>query len=142
MISASILDADHIIEAMMAGLAGSPAAHMKYLDLEKAKEYVCQAIADKHVWVCGSYGVMVDVGCDWYSSTPYLIEQLVFKFPGLHSSPAQPLHYVLNEGLTEIAKYFGCRVVVAGDTQIGYMTPKYLQAGFQVLGTQLIKEIP
>lgn len=124
--------------ALLAMLKYSPAPQMKYAEPDVARAYLISAIAEQRVWFMGGYMLMVDVGSDWYGRRKYLIEQIILKV--YRDDDSVKLETVIGNGLAYLADFYSCVATVVGDTQVGYMTPKYLAAGFQTLGTQLIKE--
>jgi hypothetical protein len=118
-------------------LAKSPAPQMRYADLETALLYIMHiAGVQGRAWIVDGYLVLYDIGADWYSKKPYLIEQLILKVYDTDAPVENAIAF-----LELRAKAHGCVMVAAGDTQVGYMTPKYQAAGYSVLGTQLYKEI-
>lgn len=135
---AGINDLPFVMKALIALLDKSPAPQMKYADKGTAQSYVTTAIMEGRCFFVGPFFIMVDVGADWYSSTPALVEQIILKvYPGNGDYTVQD---AIN-ALPEIAKMFKCQVIFTGDTQIGMLTERYKQAGFNSFGTQLILEI-
>lgn len=122
--------------ALLNMLAKSTAPQMKHADINTALFYIRLASSTQKAWLVDGYLVLYDVGSDWYSDKTYLIEQLILR---VYKTEA-PVEVAINF-LAERAKFHGCVMVAAGDTQCGIMTPKYQAAGYSVLGTQLYKEI-
>jgi len=119
--------------ALAALLTKSPAPQMRMACLRTAMNYVQGARAR----ISGAYLIMFDVGRTWYSPDPLLMEELVLKvYPDDRS---RTLEQIVSEDLPGLAKLHGCRAVVVGDTQIGYMRPRYEAAGYVPTGTELIK---
>ncbi len=118
-------------------LTYSQAPQMKWVDIDIACRYILEAGKSGRAWIYDGYMVLFDIGCDWYSDKPYLIEQLVLR---LHESEHGVASAIAL--LKQMASLNGCVAVAAGDTQvIGYMTEKYKEAGFSVIGTQLYMEV-
>lgn len=120
------------LDALIEMKTRSPAAQMKYTDPMTAWRYMVSA----KTRVVDGYFILFDVGSPWYSSDKFLIEDLIIRI-----YPTDKPVEVAIDALSELALYYGCKAVVAGDTQIGYMRPKYEAQGFVVLGTQLMKEV-
>jgi hypothetical protein len=115
----------------------SPAPQMRYASLSKAMQYILgQATYEGRAWIADGYLVLYDIGSDWYTDKVYLIEQLILKVYKTDEPVTTAIAF-----LEQRARLHGCVMVAAGDTQVGYMTPKYQAAGYSVLGTQLYKEI-
>lgn len=131
--------ADHavIMHALLKLLEKSPAPQMKYADESTARAYLYDAIRDGRLWFVGGYMILVDVGSDWYSNRKYLIEQMILKVYPNH--PDTTVHDAI-AALDTLQEHYGCVMTVVGDTQIGMMTPHYIEAGYTPIGTQLIKE--
>lgn len=110
----------------------SPAAFMKYTDVTTAYNYMQSARAR----VVDGYFILYDIGSPWYSQEKFLIEDLIIRI-----YPTTKRVEVAIDALSRIAEHHGLKAVIAGDTQIGYMAPKYLAKGFVTLGTQLMKDI-
>lgn len=135
---ADLFDLPVIKDALLAMLAKSPAPQMKYGDIDIALNYlIYDAIPDGHAWVADGYLILVSKGRPWYSAEEFLIEDLILKIGESERGVAAAI-----EALEVLAERFGVPLLAVGDTQIGYMTPKYEAAGFKVLGTQLYKEYP
>jgi hypothetical protein len=134
---ATIADAVDIIDALLLMLLYSPAPQMKHADPYTASDNVQAACAEGRVWFVGGYAIMVEVGCDWYSNKPYLIEQIILK---VHKNDKTKTVQDAVAALDDLREHYGCVLTCVGDTQIGYMTPIYEAAGYKVVGTQLIKE--
>lgn len=131
--------ADHavIMDALLKMLDKSPAPQMKYADENTARAHLYTAIRDGMVWFVGGYMIMVDVGSDWYSNRKYLIEQMILKaYPFNKAATVRDAIAALDT----LREHYGCVLTAVGDTQIGMMTPLYLEAGYLPVGTQLIKE--
>lgn len=133
---ANELDFPFIETALRELKAKSPAAQMQYIDDDYALANMAQAIREHRGWFCGGYFILVDIGGPWYSPKKMLIEEIILKvYPGRGKTVDDAI-----AALDTIAAHYGCEATVAGDTQIGYMTPRYHAAGFTTLGTQLLKE--
>lgn len=131
-------DLEPVMRAAIHMLGMSPAPQMKFVDIMCVRRHIEQAIETGHAVVQGDYFILFDIGSPWYSTVNYLIEDLIIKFDNAHGTRVSEAIACLEE----IAKSRGCVAVAAGDTQVGYMTPKYQAQGFRILGTQLFKEIP
>lgn len=128
-------DLKRIRTALTGLLVHSDAAHMKYANLEHAMQYIEQASLAGKAHVVSDVFVMFDIGSDWYSKELYMIEQLVLKLSKYGDVPKAVAF------MDNMARVFGVKAIAAGDTQVGAMTPHYIQAGYKVLGTQFIKEL-
>lgn len=119
----------------------SKAPHMKLLNLDKLWDNVLlRAHRNRGVDRFGAYIVLWDIATPWWSDTPVLIEDLVIRV--FDDDDSVSLMDVVQYGLPMLAEENGCRWVFTGDTQaLGYMGPKYLQAGYNELGSQFCKEI-
>lgn len=130
------MDLDHVMAALVAMRVKNPGKQMQYTDVDTARTYIAYAIKRGVTRVVDGYFIMFDIGRPWYSATEFLLEELLIRiYP-----TSQPVEVAI-DALSSIAKSHGLQAVVAGDTQIGYMAPKYLANGFVTLGTQLMKEI-
>lgn len=133
---ASEYDTRLIFEALLGLLHKSPAPQMKLCVPAVALRNLRSARDDGRLYVFGDYAILVDVGSPWHTDKPVLIEEIIVRFRsayrhGVEAAVAQ---------LDDIAKRHGCVAIAAGDTQVGIMAPRYLAAGFSVLGTQFYKE--
>lgn len=134
---ATVGDIPVIMRALWQMLEYSTAPQMKYADPIEAELSIRHAIHEERAYIHAGYFIMVDSGREWYSASKFLIEQIILKVETTEAPVEQAIDY-----LQVIAKHRGCRLVAAGDTQCGYMAPKYLSQGFTLLGTQFIKELP
>ena len=117
-------------------LEKSPAPQMKLADIDTAMAYYQKAKLAGDATFVGSFLLLSSIGCPWYTKYPVLIEDLILRiYPG-----KDEVEHVI-EALDWIAESCGCHAIAVGDTQIGYMTPKYEAAGYQRLGTQLFKPV-
>ena len=83
----------------------------------------------------GGFLILFDIGQEWYSAKMLFCEKLVLKVYDYGQAETIP-------GILErLAEHYGCEAVLAGDALAGKMTPHYEQAGWQHLGTTLMKEI-
>jgi len=130
-------DVPAIMAALFQMREKSPAPQVRLAEPIEAELSVRHAIHEGRAYFLGGYFVMYDISRTWYSSKKVLIEDLILK---VHEDSSVRLRDVIRS-LSDLALMHGCKAVVAGDTQIGYMTPRYIQEGFQVLGTQLYKEL-
>ena len=127
-----------LIEAALFKLLDkSPALQMKYVHPPTALANVKKAIEQGRCYIEQGYFLMYDIGPPWYMAQECLIEELILKI-----EPTDAPVRVAIRAMVELARTLGCEVMVAGDTQVGYMTPHYIAEGFNTLGTQLMKEIP
>lgn len=128
-------DCIEAINALVAMRVKNPHRQMKYADPDTALDYMLHAAASGNAVVVEGFFIMYAVTPAWFSKENFLIEELIIRiYPSL--SPVE----VAIAALDELKAMFGCVAIVAGDTQVGYMTPKYQAAGFVHLGSQLIKE--
>lgn len=130
-------DVPAVMQALMKMLATSPAKQMRRATPIAAELGVRDAIHRGRAYFVGGYFVMFDVTKTWYSDDLFLVEDLILK---VYDDPNVKVRDAVRS-LSAVAKLYGCVAVGAGDTQIGYMTPRYIQEGFSVLGTQLYKEL-
>lgn len=115
----------------------NPLKQMVQADIDTAMAYVEDAVRDNRAYIVDdTFFVMFDVGTLWFSQEKFLLEQLVLRISSNNFHVGNAV-----DALIELAKFHGCTRVVVGDTQRGLMTPHYRAAGFEDLGTQLIKEI-
>jgi hypothetical protein len=110
---------------------------MAHASVPAAAYSVELAIAEGRLRFVDGYAIMFDVGREWYSFDLYLIEQIIIK---VYDTDA-PVEVAI-DALDIIAAEYGCKAIAAGDTQVGYMTPKYINKGYAILGTQLFKGVP
>jgi hypothetical protein len=122
--------------AMLLMLHKSTAPQMKLVVPEVAHANLLKARDDGRLYVLGDFAILVDVGSPWHTDKPVLIEEIIIRFRRHFGNVVESAI----EALPAIAQQHGCVAIAAGDTQIGYMAPRYLAAGFQVLGTQFYKE--
>lgn len=126
-----------VINTLIAMREKNPGKQMMHSDPEIARAYIKQAVVENRCYmVDDTFFIMFDVGCLWFTDTPFLLEQLVLRVRSHNFHVGNAI-----DALAELAKFHGCTTIVAGDTQVGVMTPHYINAGYQPLGTQLIKEI-
>lgn len=118
-------------------LSLSKAAHMKHVNIHAAEANLRHYIDQGLVWRFGAYIVIIEVGSEWFTDEPFLIEKLVIK---TEDNPEWSLNEVLTTGLEGLKNYYSCAAIVAGDTQTGYMNPHYTRAGFHTLGSQFYRE--
>jgi hypothetical protein len=130
-------DLNHMMDELLALKEYSPAPQVQYAEPEVARAYLAAAIERGEVWFTGGYAAVVQVGSDWYSSKRYLIELIILKVYPWQGGRVEDAIKLLDD----IADLYSCVAIAVGDTQVGYMTPKYIAAGYTTLGTQLIKEI-
>lgn len=133
----SRLETEDIYAAMLEVLSKSPAAHMKLAEPAVALGHLIVRSALGYLWVYGDFAILVDVGSPWYTTKQVLIEEIIIRFRRGYRNTVESAVAQLDV----LARDFACVAVVAGDTQLGIMTPRYLAAGFTSLGTQLYKDI-
>lgn len=130
------IDFDEVMDNLILMQVSSPAVQMKFCDPATAARHVLHRMNEGHAYVVNGYYVQFDIGSPWHSTVDYLIEELILRiYPTTHKVES------VIDALSEIAFIYNCSAVVAGDTQIGYMRPKYEAAGFITLGTQHFKEV-
>jgi len=137
--NADLGDFNRLADACLRLWHTTSAAHMGMVDVDVALAYLRDACESGRVLVVGDYAVLWDTGNEWYSSKPYLIEQLVIRLGYNHPSV---LIDDAVRALESLAKQLGCAMIAAGDTQTGRMVPIYQRNGFRTIGTQLVKEVP
>ncbi len=131
-------DFEVLYDAAYALIGKSKALHMKLVDPDVARLSIANAIAWQRIIIEGDYAAMFDIGSDWYSSTPILIEQFVWRFKRTSLNRVEDIVGALEEE----AANKGCAAIVCGDTQgLGIMAKHYTAAGFTCLGTQHMKEL-
>lgn len=126
----------HVEQSLLRMQRNSPAPQMGWCDIHAAMNHITTRMIAHRAWIVDGYLVMFDIGAPWHSNARYLIEELILKI----QVTDRPVTVAI-DALSEFARRHNCTAVVAGDTQIGYMAPKYLAAGFVTLGTQHFKEI-
>lgn len=127
-----------IMAALRAMREKSPASQMKGITDIGAELGIRNLIHTGRAVIVEGYLILFDIGGDWYClpEQAYLIELLILKvYP-----TDQPVSVAV-KALEVLARQHGCWRIAVGDTQVGYMTPKYQAEGYQVLGTQLMKEL-
>lgn len=134
----SRLETDDIYTALLVLLERSPAAQMKLAEEKEAYLHLLRAKLKQHLWVYGDFAILIDVGSPWYTTKPVLIEEIILRFRRGYGNTVESAIAQLDV----LAREFTCVAIAAGDTQVGYMTPRYLAAGFTNLGTQFFKEVP
>ena len=117
--------------------AKSTSAKMCMVEPAKAFISLTEFLEQGRAVEVGDYLILYDYGPTWYSSKLHLIEELTMRFQKLYNNPVQDAVAALDV----LARNIGARAIAVGDTQIGLMTPYYLDAGYTTLGTQLFKEI-
>ncbi len=132
---ATELDVPNIRAALEQLLTKSPAPQMKFASLSDAEASIRQAIHEDRAYMVDGCLLLVSIGQVWYSRTPMLFEELVLKV-----EPQASADQVV-AALDLIASHNGLRAIVTGDTQTGLMGKRYTEAGYQLLGSQFIKEI-
>lgn len=124
------------IKALLRMREKNPTKQMQYTDESTALCHLLDCVKRKLAVVEQGYLIVFDVGRPWYSKENFLLEDLIIRIEPT-TAPVQ----VAIDALSVLATERRCVAVIAGDTQIGYMAPKYLASGFVTLGTQLMKEI-
>lgn len=114
----------------------SPAGWMKMTDPVVAERSLRAMIDKGEAYMVAGFLILAYEGTTWYSDEPILFEELILK---VYDSCENVT--VAVEALEYLARSKGCKWVVAGDTQIGYMLPFYKGAGYEAVGTQLAKEV-
>lgn len=130
--------AETIFQALLKMLQYSPAPQMALAEPVVAYANLMKARDEGKLYVLGDFGILVDVGSPWHSSKPVLFEEIIIRFRRHFENTVD----TAVEALERIAKLHGCVAVAAGDTQIGYMAPRYIAAGYRPLGTEFFKETP
>lgn len=133
--TATLEDCVDAIDALIAMKAKNPNKQMQWSEPSVAFAYMRKQAEDGNAVVVDGYFIMYSVTPIWFTTVPFLVEELIIRI-----QPTDKPVEVAIAALDRLKEMFGCVAIVAGDAQIGYMTPKYQAAGFQHLGTQLIKE--
>lgn len=129
-------DVEVAVTACIAMKDKNPQRQMKWAEPEPARAYMLHAVSQGCAVVHNGFFIMYAVTPAWFTTVTFLIEEIIIRiYPSEHTVETAI------EALTDLAKEFGCVAALAGDTQIGYMAPKYQAAGFSVLGQQFIKEV-
>lgn len=128
-------DVPAIMAALRDMLKISPAPQMKYADVMQAELGVRHAVHEERAVFVGDYFIMYDIGSPWYSTSKFLIEDIILRVHSIHGNKVADAISALDE----LKEKHGCIAVVVGDTQIGYMAPKYIKAGYTSMGQQLLK---
>lgn len=123
------------IEAALADLlAKSPAPQMKYADLMEAILSVRHAIHEERAVIVGDFFLMFNVGRIWYSTQPFLMEDIVLRIGRTVGNSKEDAI----DAIIDLAEVLGC-VPVVGDAQTGIMAAAYKARGFVPVGVQLMK---
>lgn len=130
-------DAYEAFAKLVAMKAKSPALQMKFTDEDSALCHMLDCVDKGRAVMVDGYWVQFDYGRAWYSAKNFLIEELILKV-----YPTAVKVEVAIEALSDLARQHNCVAVAAGDTQIGFMAPKYVAQGYGLLGQQYIKEVP
>ncbi len=128
---------NHALTALMARMRKSLNPQFQLSSVEVASAYIRKAMTENRAFIHHGYLILVDVATPWHSRESVLIEELILK---VYDQPEWKVEEAI-ACLDGIALAKGVRFIVAGDTQVGYMVPKYHAAGFVTLGTQLFKEV-
>jgi hypothetical protein len=131
-------DVPAIMAALLAMLPkANGRGQMAYAEPMEAELSVRHAIFQERAVIVDGYFIMFDVGSPWYTTKRYLIEDIILKIEKTDA----PVDTAI-QALDVLARKYGCDAIAVGDTQIGYMTPKYINHGYATLGTQLFKGVP
>lgn len=128
-------DVPAIMEALLALQAKSTAPHMALATPIDAELGVRNAIHEGRAVIAGDYFIMYDVGSPWYTRQYVLIEEIILRISRACGSVIEDALAALDE----LQMQHNCVAIAAGDTQIGYMLPKYIAHGYRVMGHQLLK---
>ena len=137
MIPATLQNHGMYFEAMLRLKAKSPSSKMGLADPVTAYHGLSRFINEGRAVEVGDYLILYDFGPTWYSPEIHLIEELTMRFKRDERNPVEEAVAALDV----IARRIGARGIAVGDSQIGLMTPYYLAAGYNPLGTQLFKEV-
>ena len=132
---ATAKDVDAAMAALIAMKAKNPDGWMKYTDEDSARCGLYEHMQYGKAVMVDGYFVMFDIGRPWHSKDQILFEELIIRVEPTSSPVA-----VAIAALDELKVKHNCKIIVASDTQIGYMVPHYQAAGFKTIGTQLMKE--
>lgn len=128
-------DVPAIMEALLALLKISPAPHMRLATPIAAQLGLMHAIHEERCVVVGDYFLMFSICQPWYSDEPVFFEDIVLRISRIHNNK---LDEVL-DAIETLSASYGCNYAAAGDTQIGYMGPKYEARGYELMGQQYLK---
>lgn len=133
------LATQHDVEAVMIALLDmldkSPSGQMKYASPVAAELGVRDFIHRESAVVWKDYFIMFDEFSPWFTDKTFLAEVIILRISRDKGGTVTEAVGVLDR----LAIDKGCEAGVAGDTQIGYMTPHYRRNGWELLGTQFIK---
>lgn len=124
-----------IMAALFRMRAKNPNNQMKWAQPEVAERYLTWAISQGLVVIIDGYMILYSVVKPWFSDAEFLVEDLILKI----GPTTIPVEAVI-DALEDLKQINNCVCTIVGDTQVGYMGPKYLARGFRLLGAQLIKE--
>lgn len=133
--TATEADVDAAMRSLIRMREKNPGKQMQYTDVDTARDYITNQMHNRRAVVVDDYFILFDIGSPWYSNESFLIEELVIRTGTGRSPPS-----VAVAALDELREMYGCKAVIAGDTQIGAMVPHYKAAGYVELGVQLMKE--
>jgi hypothetical protein len=134
---ATAQDVPLIMEGLLAMLEESPAPQMAMATPIAAELSIRHAIHEGRTRIIDDFFIMFDIAVPWYAETKVLVEDIILRITMNHNTKVQ----VAIDALDVIAAEYGCEKIATGDTQIGYMTPKYLASGYQLMGSQFIKGV-
>lgn len=123
--------------ALLELLGKSPSLKMKFADREEALSGLQSFIERSCAVEVGDYLILYDVGTPWYSKTPHFFEELTIRFQRVFDNPVSDAV----RAMKHLALAHGAKVIMVGDTQVGLMVNHYQADGYNVIGTQLLKDI-
>lgn len=130
---------DDLHSALLYWVSKSTAPHAALFDIPTIMQDVRHRLLSQSsgVHVFGNYAVLWDTYIPWYGKEAVLVEDLVIRLDSGVGSVDEAIN-----GLKELAEDMGFRWLFAGDTQsLGYMTRKYVEAGFDNIGAVLVRRM-
>lgn len=134
---ATLYDALRLAHGLKFWATKSKAPHLQQLHWPTALAYLRSAIERNRVMIVGPYAVMYDVVCDWFSITPVLLEEMVWRIEDTPAS-GQIVAAALKQRALELRLPF----VQTADTFGGYMAKHYENEGFRHHGALFYMEVP
>lgn len=132
---ATVADVPAIMDALKALLKISPAPHMRMAQPMPAELGVRHAIHEERAVIIGDFFLMYSICQPWYSDEAVFFEDIVLKISKHHGNKVDEVIAAIET----LSALYGCNYAATGDTQIGYMGPKYEARGFEYMGQQYLK---
>ena len=125
------------LDALLKLKAKSPSAKMAAVEVDEASRNLRKFLEEGRAVEVGDYLILYDLGSPWYTTKLHFIEELTIRFQRVYNNPVTDAV----QAMEKLARMNCAQFIAVGDTQIGLMTPYYLEAGYTPLGSQLFKEI-